>query len=246
MAGLSRVRRHGGVPVSAGAAAEGERGVLQPAGTDELDRGDRRHPPQPAQLLAAVVAVRGGAVPLLARRRLYLQLPQVHPPRRSPVPLDRRRDLPDGVPRADAGAAAARAQAQPAAQPQHADRRGDPDARAVAALVGAADRAVLARRHDEPAAQARVGGLPARGHRPARGGDPPDTRQRAAATVVLPVVRKRRLAAGDGLRLRSDDARQRLSPPAAARPRLVLLSGAVGRRRAAPLDGRAAGASGSA
>ena len=46
----------------------------------------------------------------------------------------------------------------------------------------------------------------------------------------------------DGLRLRGDDPRQLLPPSAAARPRLDLLPAAVGRRRAAPLDGGAAGA----
>ena len=50
----------------------------------------------------------------------------------------------------------------PHAQPQHADRRGDPDPGPVAAVLGAADRALSARPHDGRAAQARLGRLSAR------------------------------------------------------------------------------------
>ena len=49
LAGLPRVRRVRHVPVPARTAAQGQRGAAQHARHHELDRGDRRHPPQPAR-----------------------------------------------------------------------------------------------------------------------------------------------------------------------------------------------------
>ena len=93
-----------------------------------------------------------------------------------------------------------------------------------------------------PATQARVGRLSARGRHPAGRGHPPHPRQRPPSAGLQPADRKHRLPAGDGLRLRGDDARQHVRPSALARRRLDRLPAAMGRGRVAPFDGRAGGA----
>ena len=140
------------------------------------------------------------------------------------------------------GTAAAGAPAQPARQSQHAHRRRDPDARAVAAVVGPADHALPSR--------PTLGLLPKLVSVAYPLGD--IILLAAAIRLVLDSGPRRPafylLSASivsllvDGLRLRGDDPRQLIPPSAAARPRLDLLPAVVGRRRAAPLDGRAAGA----
>ncbi len=236
---LWRIRH---VPLHADPALPGQRAGDQRDRPDEPHRRHPRDPSQQTEICAALVAVRGGPVAVLDGRPLHLQLPPLHPAPRSPVPLGRRRRLPVCLPGPDGRAAAARPATQPAAQPQQPDRRGDPDPRPLAPVVDPADHPLPARPDARPAAQARLRRIPARRHPPAGRLDPPAARQRSASALLLPAERERCRAAGDRLRLRDHDPGRILPPPVAARPRMDLIPVAVGRRRTAPLDGRAGAA----
>ena len=106
-----------------GAAVRRQR--LDDAGAEHVlgDRDRRRRAHLPAAGVHRLAADGARAVPVRLRRHLHLQRAE----RR--LPVDRRRDLPGGLP----GAVRRRRHADPAAQPAHgagdADRRADPDGR---------------------------------------------------------------------------------------------------------------------
>ncbi len=183
-----------------------------------------------------------GLLLFMARRRLHVQLPATAA-HVGPVPVDRRRRIPDRLPGPDGRSAAARAASQPRARRHRDDRLADHDARTGARLLDRADRAVRPRQHDVVAAQARLDRVSGRRHHPARGRDPAGRRHRQAPAGLLPAGAQHQHAAGDRLRLWRRDARQRLPPPADPRHRLDRLLPVLGRRGPAPVDARARRAS---
>ena len=237
MGAVPRRRRGRHAGLSHGAAAARKRSVHEPAGAQRRCRGRRRHSPQPAELDGRVVAVRHRPGAVLARRRLHLQLPEARAPRGA-VPLVGRRDLPGRLPGTDGRTDRDPAPPRRPGQPQRRDRRDDRRARAGAALVGLADRALPARRVALDAPEARIGRLPARRSDAARPGRGAGTRRRSPAGSVLPAQREHRRAAGDRLHLRVDDPQRDLHPPAQPRRRLDRLLHPLGCGGAAPVDAR--------
>ena len=185
MAGLPGVRRAGHVPVPARPALQGQRAADQRARPVELDRGDRGHPPQQADAMPC----RGGCSPsgsaCSGSGDVYTySYPKYILHHEVPFP-----SIGDAIyltvyPALMVGLLLLVRRRNPQAQPQHAHRRRDPDARAVAAVVGPADRALSSRRHAGPAAQDRLGRLSARRHRSCS--PPPSAWSSTAARAARP------------------------------------------------------------
>ena len=194
---------------------------------------DEDAPPRPSSPL---VPVRRRTVALHHGRRHHVQLPTLLPPR-DPVPLDRRRLLPERLSLPDRRHPRAGEASLGGPGPRGPDRLADHHDRCRVAVVGVPDGAVRPGPHADAAPQGDAHRLSDDGRPVAGRRRPAGSGRRAARRGVLPLDVRNHGVARHGRRVRSRPGlRRRVSERRTARGRLALVLRPVGRRGAAPVD----------
>ena len=177
--------RDAGLPLR---ARDARRRAAEPHRTVVADRDPDRAAHEPRGVQAAVAADRARPIVLRDRRRHHVQLRAVlrHG---APLPVDRRRVLPVGLPVSVPGHPAVDPSSQPGTRPRQCDRFADRRHRRRRAVVGLPDRAVHARHVPHDRAEAGVDRLPVDGPDARHRRDPAGGRTGPEEPGVLPAAR---------------------------------------------------------